>query len=186
MTQTIRKALIFSSCWIALLWAIHITNLFTGYQLNSWGILPRHLNGLSGIIFSPFLHGSFIHLISNSVPLFVLAALTYIGHKSRLHWVIIIGLAIGGLGTWLFGSASYHIGASGLVFAFWGYLIAYAWFKGDIKSILVASITLFLYGGLLFSLLSVQLNVSFSSHLFGFLAGVVAAYVLSRNHSSTN
>lgn len=179
MIKSFRAAFTVSALWVAVLWAIQVVNLLSGYKLNSWGIYPRELSGLGGILFAPFLHAGFYHLISNSVPLLILLALVYMSGVRALVWVSITGILFGGLGVWVFGSSGYHVGASGLIFAFWGYLIADAWFRRSVKSILISVITLLLYGGLLFSLFSYRPYVSFSSHLFGLLAGVVTARLLA-------
>ncbi len=179
MIKSFRTAFTVSALWVALLWVIQVINLLSGYKLNSWGIYPRELSGLGGILFAPFLHAGFYHLISNSVPMLILLALIYMSSARALVWVSISGILLGGLGVWVFGSNGYHVGASGLIFAFWGYLIADAWFRRSVRSILISVITLLLYGGLLFSLFSYRPYVSFSSHLFGLLAGVIAARLLA-------
>jgi len=177
--KSFRTAFTVSALWVALLWVIQVINLLSGYKLNSWGIYPRELSGLWGILFAHFLHAGFYHLISNSVPMLILPALVYMSSARALVWVSISGILLGGLGVWVFGSNGYHVGASGLIFAFWGYLIADAWFQRSVRSILISVITLLLYGGLLFSLFSYQPYVSFSSHLFGLLAGVITARLLA-------
>jgi len=177
--KSFRTAFTVSALWVALLWVIQVINLLSGYKLNSWGIHPRELSGLGGILLAPFLHAGFYHLISNSVPMLILLALVYMSSARALVWVSISGILLGGLGVWVLGSNGYHVGASGLIFAFWGYLIADAWFRRSVWSILISVITLLLYGGLLFSLFSYRPYVSFSSHLFGLLAGVITARLLA-------
>lgn len=179
MIKSFRAAFIVSALWVAVLWAIQAVNLLSGYWLNSWGIYPRELSGLWGILFAPFLHTGLFHLFSNSVPMLILLALVYMSSVRSLVWVSITGILLGGLGVWVFGSSGYHVGASGLIFAFWGYLIADAWFRRSVKSILISMITLLLYGGLLFSVFSYNPYISFSGHLFGLLAGVITARLLA-------
>ncbi len=179
MIRSLRAAFTASALWVAALWAIHLVNLLTGYKLNVWGIYPREVSGLVGILWAPFLHVGFYHLISNSLPMLILLALVYMSSVRAFTWVSITGILFGGLGVWIFGSSGYHVGASGLIFAFWGYLIADAWFRRSLKSVLISAITLLLYGGLLVSLLSYHPQVSFSSHLFGLLAGVITASLLA-------
>ena len=179
MIKSFRAAFTVSALWVAVLWAIQAVNLLSGYKLNSWGIYPRELSGLWGILCAPFLHAGFYHLISNSMPMLILLALVYMSSARALVWVSITGILCGGLGVWVFGSSGYHVGASGLIFAFWGYLIADAWFRRSVKSILISVITLLLYGGLLFNVFSCRPYVSFSSHLFGLLAGVTTARLLA-------
>lgn len=159
---------------LALMWVLYFID-FLLFDMSHWGIYPRSLQGGFGIISAPWLHHGLYHLISNSIPFVILCALVQWqtpGHFWRVTGIIVIG---GGLGTWLFGSAGYHLGASGLIFGYWAFLITSAYYHRTFKSIAIAVITLFLYGGLVFSLLDLRTHISWTGHLFGALAGFCAA-----------
>ena len=159
-----------------IIWAIELINMFMGHQLNRFGILPRTLFGLIGIPLSPFLHGGIWHTLMNTVPFVVLGALIITrGIREFLEISLFIILA-GGVCLWLFGRASYHVGASGLIFGYFGFIVARGWFDKSIGSIVVAFITLFLYGGIiLWGLLPISSYISWEGHLFGLIAGVLGA-----------
>ena len=141
-------------------------------DFNQFGIHPRSILGLFGIPLSPFLHGGFGHLLSNIFPLFILGVLvrTYGRDLFITSTAALIGLS--GLFTWIFSSAVV-VGASGLVFAYWTYIITTAIREKTTKTIVIAAVTLFLYGGLIFSLASFQEGVSWAGHFGGAVAGVI-------------
>lgn len=146
-----------------------------------FGIYPRSLTGLLGIPFSPFLHGNLPHLLSNIFPLLLLGMLVRSsGHAHFLKsTTILIGLS--GLFTWLL-SANPVVGASGLVFAYWTYIITSAVMERTLRTLLIAGITLLLYGSLIFSLASFHEGVSWAGHFSGAVAGVILG-ILDPLHS---
>ena len=162
---------------VALLWAVEAANLLTGHELNSWGILPRTLTGLRGIPLSPFLHGNLSHLLVNTVPFLVLGGLVALQGRRAFLSVSFFVVVCGGTALWLFGRTAYHIGASGLIFGYFGYLVARAWYDRSLWSILVALVTLFFYGGLVWGVLPTNAYISWEGHLFGLLAGILAARI---------
>jgi membrane associated rhomboid family serine protease len=166
--------------FVGLLWAIHIVNaiVFQG-GLTALGIHPRTLWGLVGILFAPFLHVSFAHILANTVPLLVLGALVMQRRKRDLAIVSAISALVGGLGIWLIGgAATVHVGASILVFGYLGYLLLRGVFERRVWPILGSILVFFLYGGALWGILPGQAGVSWQGHLFGLLGGVLAARLL--------
>jgi membrane associated rhomboid family serine protease len=161
----------------ALLWIIQIVNAFVfRYALDAFGVVPRTLSGLAGILFAPFLHGSFAHLIANTVPLLVLGWLVMLRDKRDFVKVSVISALVGGLGTWLIAPAlTVHVGASVLIFGYLGYLLARGIFERRFWPIVGALVTFFLYGGALFGVLPGQIGISWQGHLFGLIGGILAA-----------
>lgn len=153
---------------------IHLLNALTGYALSSFGLNPRHLDGLTGIVFGPFLHSSWPHLLSNIFPFVVLGWFVSLISVGRFLAVSATIIVVGGLLVWVLGRPGIHVGASGWVFGLWGYLIGRGWFERSFQAIGVALVVLALYGGLVFGLLP-QHGVSFESHLAGAVAGILAA-----------
>ncbi len=143
--------------------------------LEQLGLVPRTLSGLVGILTMPFLHVDIQHLISNSIPLFVLLCLLAGSRSSSFKTVIAIAFT-GGLLLWFFGRSAVHIGASGLIFGLMSFLIAAGYFERQLKSIAIAMLVGFLYGGTLFSGMIPKSGVSWDGHLFGALAGILIAY----------
>ena len=162
---------------VCLIWAVEGVNLLSGRQLYVFGILPRHLTGLVGIPLGPFIHGSVSHATLNTVPFLVLGGLVALrGVKTFLSTSVFIILC-GGAALWLFGRFSYHIGASILIFGYFGYLVARGWYERSVWSILTAFLTLFLYGSIIWGVLPTQSFISWEGHLFGMLSGILAARV---------
>ena len=177
MVARLKSSLILVLAAVVLLWAVEAANLITGHHLNTWGILPRTLTGLRGIPFSPFLHGNVHHLLVNTVPFLVLGGLVALQGRRALLSVSLFVIICGGIALWLFGRTAYHIGASGLIFGYFGYLVARAWYDRSIGSILIALVTLFFYGGLIWGVLPTTTYISWEGHLFGLLAGILAARI---------
>jgi membrane associated rhomboid family serine protease len=163
-----------------LLWSVEVLNLLMGHQLGEWGILPRTMTGLRGIPLSPFLHANLSHLLVNSLPFLVLGGLVALQGRRVFLGVSLVVIICGGIALWLFGRTAYHIGASGLIFGYFGYLVARAWYDRSVSSILMALVALFLYGGLVWGVLPTNAFISWEGHLFGLLAGILAARIQGR------
>ncbi|MEM1278633.1 MAG: rhomboid family intramembrane serine protease [Cyanobacteria bacterium P01_H01_bin.152] len=168
---------------VSLLWGIHIANvgLFDG-RLLLHGIHPRQIDELQGILWAPFLHGNFGHLIANTLPLVTLGGLIMLG-KAKDFWAVTIMSAFAsGLGTWLIGAPnSVHIGASGVVFGYFGYLLLRGYFDRSAFSITASMLVIIFYGSFLWGVLPNQPGVSWEGHLFGFLGGCLSAWLFSRS-----
>ncbi len=167
---------------IAVLWLVQILNagVFQN-QLAVYGIHPRHLSGLDGILWAPFIHGNFQHLMANTLPLLTLGWLVML-QRTADFWVVSgIAMLVSGLGTWIVGSpSSTHIGASGIVFGYFGYLLLRGYFERSFTSVLVSLLVMFIYGSLIWGVLPTQPGVSWEGHLFGFIGGGIAARWLAR------
>lgn len=167
--------------FVVAIWLLEAVDWAVGGRLDQFGIIPRQLIGLRGIIAAPMLHGSFTHVTANTVPFVVLGWFVILRGVKAFAVVTAFALVIGGLGTWLIAPAtSIHIGASGLIFGFFGYLLFRGYFERSWQSIALAAVVLVLYGGMLLGLLPTAVQVSWQMHLFGFIGGALAAYVLSR------
>jgi membrane associated rhomboid family serine protease len=163
---------------VAIMWVVEVIDTIAGGRLDRQGIEPRQLSGLDGIVFAPFLHGGFGHLIANTVPFVLLGGAIALGATERFIKVSIIVAVIGGFGTWLIGPANtIHIGASGLVFGYLTYLLARGVFARSVWYLLGGVVTFMVYGGVLWGLLPAP-GISWQGHLFGAIGGVVAAYLL--------
>lgn len=147
--------------------------------LDRYGIRPRQLDGLWGILFSPFLHANFAHLAANTIPFLVLGWLVML--SGEFAAVSIISMILGGLGVWAIGNpGTVHIGASGVIFGYLGYLLLRGVFERRLGSVLVAVVVGVLFGGLIWGVLPGQPGVSWQGHLCGFFAGVIAAGMVKK------
>lgn len=185
-------ALLLLLAFVAAIWVVHAANsVLFGGDLNRYGLSPLALpyRGLSnleltasyalvslrGVLLSPMLHGSFSHLLSNTLPLLVLGGFVALRGTKTLLGVSLFVVVLGGLLVWLVGRPAVHIGASGLVFGYFGYLLAQGWYERSFVSIVVAVAVLLLYGGMIFGALPQSGFISWEGHLFGLIAGVLAA-----------
>ena len=158
------------------LWFIKIAEILFQQTWAHWGIYPRTWIGLRGILFSPLLHGSLQHLISNSVPLFVLSTSLFYFYKKIAWKVFLFSYIFVGLWVWLLGRENYHIGASGLIYAFWGFLVFSGILRKQRALLAISLIVVFLYGSIVWGIFPQALHISWESHLFGFFVGLILAY----------
>ena len=168
--------------FIALIWILEIIDLFfLRGALNAYGIRPHTISGLRGILFAPFLHGGLGHLIANTIPFLILGWFVMLRETSDFFVVTAITMLISGLGVWVFGSPyTVHIGASGLIFGYFGFLLLRGYFERSVLSIMVSLIVGLLYGGMIWGVLPSQFGISWQGHLFGFIGGALAARLLAR------
>ncbi|KAM3100684.1 rhomboid family intramembrane serine protease [Phormidesmis sp. 146-35] len=169
---------------IGLMWLIEIADVFVGGRLNFFGIIPRTEIGLRGILFAPFLHNGFGHLISNTVPFITLGWFVMLRAVREFFTVSAIALLASGIGVWLFGSPGIHLGASGVVFGYFGFLLSRAYFERSALAIAISAAVGLLYGGLIWGVLPTRMGISWEGHLFGFIGGVLAANWLSSRRKS--
>lgn len=140
------------------------------------GIVPRTSYGISGIVMAPFLHGSLQHLIANTVPFLVLGAIILLRGTRAFLLVLLVSALVSGAGTWLFGAPhTQHIGASGVVFGFLGYVLLRALYDRRLSSMFIAIAVAMLYGAVILNALIPAGGISWTGHVFGFLGGVAAA-----------
>ncbi|MCH8903833.1 MAG: rhomboid family intramembrane serine protease [Bacteroidetes bacterium] len=165
--------------FLGLIWIIHIIHPFIDVDWATYGILPRQLNGIKGILFSPLIHGNYKHLISNSVPLLLLGTATYYFYPRVATKVIVLIYLLGGLLVWLFAwkEGTYHIGASGLVYGFACFIFVSGILRRDTKSLGIALIVAFLYGSLVWGVFPGAKGISWESHLYGAVVGGILAFV---------
>ena len=161
---------------LAIIWVVEIVNMGIGHRLTSYGVFPRRFEGLIGILLSPFIHAGVWHAISNTLPILILGGLTVVTGTLRF-WAYTVGIILlSGTLVWLFARSTYHVGASGLVFGYFGALLARAYIERTYLTILIAFVTVALYGGLLFGILPTRSYISFEGHFFGLLAGIALAW----------
>lgn len=160
---------------LLLVTAVEIVNLVLGRSLNSFGLVPRDAFGAIGIAFAPFLHGNLMHYFSNIIPLGIFSFLL-LQHGAVRFWLVSISIIVmSGLLVWLFGRTASHVGASGLIFGYFGYLLVAGFVSKEIKLILVSAFIAIFYGGMIWGVLPGMPFVSWEFHLFGFIAGVLCA-----------
>lgn len=159
---------------------IHLIAFLLKLDLVTLGIFPRHLSGLVGIVTAPLIHASFNHVLSNIFPLIIMgAAVVYFYSESSQKVFPIIYFATNTL-VWLFARESYHIGASGLVYGLASFLFFSGIFRREVRSITVALLVVFLYGGLVWGVLPVDPSVSYESHFYGGAVGFLCSFIFRK------
>ena len=161
------------------MWILELVDVLPFVNLDRYGIRPRSVAGLVGIVCTPFLHLGLGHLAANSIPFVVLGAFVFLGGRRTFWSVTAFVVLIGGFGVWLFAPKfTNHLGASGLIFGYLGFLLARGIFAKSAFWILTSCAVLGIYGGLLFGVLPHEAGISWQGHLFGLVGGIVAARLL--------
>jgi membrane associated rhomboid family serine protease len=175
-----REGLALFAAIVALMWVIEIINTLDSNKLDADGIYPRDLGRIWGIFTAPFLHVSFQHLISNTIPFVFMGVIIALRGAGRVALVTAIVIVIGGLGTWLIAPAhSVTVGASGVVFGYAGYLLARGFFDRSALELATGAVVAIVWGGALLASLVPHYGISWQGHLCGAIAGVIAAWLLS-------
>ncbi len=170
---------------VGVMWVSELLDSVVGHRLDRFGVQPRSLVGLRGIPFAPFLHVGWQHLISNTVPFAILGVLIALSGVVRFAKANLIIALCSGIGMWLFGATgSVHLGASGMVFGYLGYLLSRGFFDRRFGQIVLGIIVGVVYGGMLWGVLPTNTGVSWQGHLFGFLGGLGAAWIMRRPSGS--
>jgi len=177
-------ALYFPVLFVLLLWLVWAVGAVTGSNWNSWGIYPREIDGLWGIITSPLIHANALHLLSNSIPLLILGWCLFYFYKDLGYGVFPILWILSGVFTWLIGRYSWHIGASGLVYSLTFFLFFSGIFRRYAPLMAVSLIVAFLYGSTAWGMFPiaefVDPTISWEGHLSGAISGLLCAVIFRK------
>ena len=161
---------------VGLLWIIHFFQIATGIDLGFLGTYPRQIWGLRGILASPFIHADFPHLMSNSVPLFILTSTIFFFYQKVATRAYLMIYFLTGIMVWIFARTVFHIGASGVVYGLVSFIFWNGIFRRSLQSIVLALVVTVLYSGYFAGILPNQEGISWESHLLGALVGIFVAY----------
>ncbi len=169
---------------ISFIWLVFLIDLLIPFNLNSWGILPREISGLRGIICSPFLHVNLQHIISNTVPILIFGMLVIWYYRKNAFKVFAFSILISGSLVWVFARKSLHIGASSLIYALFTFLIFAGIYQRKIGGIIISIIVGVMYSGLIWGVLPTQTYISWEGHLSGAIAGFILSRILYKKAKS--
>ena len=162
--------------FVLFLWIIFWIEVKFGFNFNKYGVYPRSIVGLRGIVLSPFIHGDIKHLYHNSIPLFVLLFSLYYFYRKIAFKVFVYGTLLTGLLTWIIARKSFHIGASGIIYLLFSFIFFSGIIRKNYRLIAVSLMVIFLYGSMVWYLLPVKEDISWEGHLSGFLVGLGFAF----------
>ncbi len=169
-------SILYPLAFIIVLWLVKLAEVLFAWELGPLGIYPQTLSGLKGILFSPFIHGSFSHLISNSIPLLVLGTALFYFYREVGFQVTVWGILITGIWVWIIARPSFHIGASGLLYSVAAFLFVSGIIRRHPRLMALSLLVSFLYGGMVWGIFPVREHISWESHLMGMLSGVLLAW----------
>jgi len=166
--------------FVLTIWLVFWFEVRFGYNFSKYGIYPKALSGLRGVVLSPFIHGSIQHLYHNTIPLFVLSMALFYFYRHIAWKVLFFGIVVSGILTWYIGRPSYHIGASGLIYV----LVSFIFFKGvfakHYRLIALSLLVIFLYGSMIWYALPLEEGVSWEGHLSGLITGLLFALIFRK------
>ena len=176
MSETLKSQAIVLGGLVALMWVVFFATVASGGALLALGIIPRSVIGLRGILFAPFLHGSMAHLLANSIPFAMMGWFVMLRDSGHFLPVTLFAMVGSGFAAWLLGApGSVHVGASGVIFGYLGFLILSGWYARSVASILLSLIVTVFWGGMVLGVMPGNAGISWQAHLGGFIGGVLAA-----------
>lgn len=175
-----RKVLIIPILAVVLIWIVYYIEIKFGFNFNKYGIYPKTIKGLRGIVLSPFIHSDTKHLFSNSIPLAVLLSGLYYFYQKIATKVLLFGLILTGILTWSFARPSYHIGASGIIYLLVSFIFFSGVFRKYYRLVALSLIVVFLYGSMVWYIFPVEAKISWEGHLSGFLVGFLFAFIFRK------
>ena len=180
-TQRKYSIFILPALFILVLFVVEWIEHTYGMRFAKYGVLPRTLEGLKGVLFSPFIHSDWKHLTNNALPLFVLTATLGFFYKGIAKEVFLWSWLMSGLWLWAIGRPSFHIGASGLLYALASFLFFSGFIRKHTKLMSISMFIVFLYGGMVWGIFPMKKHISWEGHLAGALAGLILAYWFKDN-----
>ena len=167
--------------FVLLIWIVFWFEVRFGFRFNDFGVYPRTLSGLKGIVFSPFIHSSMEHLYHNSIPLLVLSMALFYFYREIAWKVILYGILFSGLLTWCIGRPANHIGASGLIYVLMSFILFKGIFAKHFRLIALSLLVVFLYGSMIWYVFPIKENMSWEGHLSGLIVGFVFALIFRKS-----
>jgi membrane associated rhomboid family serine protease len=175
--NSLRNSILIATSFAVLIWGVKCFEYAMGVELHNLGVYPRAPSGLLGVIAAPLIHGSWQHLVSNTLPVLLLGSMLLYGYPRSRFWALAGIWLLSGTGVWLFARSSYHFGASGLTHGVFFYLFIGGILRRDRRSAALLMVAFYMYGGMLLTILPIDPGVSFESHFFGAASGALLAYV---------
>ena len=168
-----KYSLLFPVVIVGIFWVVRLLEDFLNLDFSEFGILPLQIEGLRGIIFSPFIHASYDHLLSNSIPFMILGFALFYFYRNLAYRILFLIYILSGICVWLGGRDSYHIGASGIVYGLASFLFFSGVLRKDANLLTIGIIVVFLYGSMFWGIFPIKPGISWESHLWGAASGLM-------------
>jgi membrane associated rhomboid family serine protease len=175
--KRIGRSAILPALTVLVLWLVYLLDKGLGLELYRWGVLPRSFEGIPGILFSPFIHGDLEHLFNNSVPMFLLGWSLIYFYPRKAGVVVLVSWLVSGIWVWISARGNYHIGASGVVYGLAAFLFVSGLLRRQRTLMALSMLVVFLYGSMVWGIFPIVPRISWESHLWGGVAGVLMAYL---------
>jgi len=179
-------SLVIPAAFVVAFWIVEITEQTISKSFVTLGIYPLHLKGLPGILLAPFIHSGFNHLMSNSIPFFILSFALIYFYRRISYRIFIMLYLLAGLTVWFAGREAWHIGASGVVYALASFHLVSGIIRSDVRLLTLSVVVVFLYGGLIWGVFPIDPKISWEGHLWGAVSGAALAiyyrkYIIRRD-----
>ena len=169
-------SMVFPAAVVVVFWLVELIERTTSLDFVKLGVYPLHMKGLPGILFSPFIHSEFNHLMSNSIPFFILFFALIYFYRRISYRIFFLLYFLSGLTVWLAGREAWHIGASGVVYALSTFHFVSGVIRNDVRLLTLSVVVVFLYGGLIWGIFPIDPSISWEGHLWGAVSGIVLAF----------
>ncbi len=173
----LRRSFLPGLLFAALMWLVFVPAFFLDLKLGHYGLYPRQLSGLTGILTSPLLHADWAHLLSNTFPLILLSAIVFYNYPLSSGRIVVLLYLFSGLLAWFMARPAYHIGASGVVYSLASFVFFSGMFRRDRSAVVFSVVIIFLYGGMLYGIFPSEGRISWESHLAGGIVGFLFGFV---------
>ncbi len=168
-------SLIFPTLFLLVIWTVKITEIITDISFAGYGVYPLKAKGLIGILLAPLIHGNLNHILANTTPIFVLMTAVFYFYSRVAYKVFFISYIVSGFWVWVSARPAYHIGASGLVYAFAAFIVVTGIIKNNKNLMALSLAILFIYGSMIWGILPNEPHISWESHLMGMISGILLA-----------
>lgn len=169
-------ALWFPFLFLAILWLVKGVEILVDTNFSSFGLYPLDIKGLRGILFAPFIHGSWEHLVNNSIPVFLLTLTLFYFYGEISFKVFLLIFFIHNFWLWFFGRGAYHIGASGIIYGLGAFLFVSGIIRKNTRLLAISMLVAFLYGSMVWGIFPLEEGISWEGHLMGMVAGIILAF----------
>ena len=167
--------------FVLAIWLVFWVEVKWDVSFNKWGVLPRDIQGLRGVLFSPFIHGDITHLWHNTLPLLILSTALFYFYDNVANKVLLLGFFLTGIATWSIGRTAHHIGASGIIYMLFGFLLFKGLMSKNLRLLALSFFVVFVYGGMIWYVVPIDIKISWEGHLSGLFIGFVLALINNKN-----